>query len=190
VTDPQPTTDPAPAAPLRARRPPAPGGAFATVTHLGPVGERRETVPLATVQGTLALDLGRVPGVPQPPELRVVPGDGGVEHRELQEWTARFAQATVEALGGDRPLSQLLRMTTARVYADLDRRVRILGRPTPGPRRVRAVRPQVRSVHVFRPGPDSAEVSVHVRYGHRSRAIAARLEQRDGRWVCVALQLG
>jgi rhodanese-related sulfurtransferase len=45
-------------------------------------------------------------------------------------------------------------------------------------------------VHVFRPGPASAEVSVHVRHGHRSRAIAARLEQRDGRWRCVALQLG
>jgi hypothetical protein len=190
-TDPQPTTPrTAPAAPLRVRRPPAPSGELATVTHLGPAGDRRETVPVASVQGTLALDLGRVPEAPQPPGLRVVPQDGGSEHHDLQAWSARFAQATVEALGGDRPLSQLLRLTTARVYADLDRRVRILGRPVPGPRRLRSVRPQVRSVHVFRPGPDSAEVSVHVRHGHRSRAMAARLERRDGRWVCVALQLG
>jgi hypothetical protein len=154
------------------------------------VGDRRETVPVASVQGTLALDLARAPEVPQAPDLRVVPGDGSAEHRELQAWAARFAQATVEVLGGDRPLSQLLRLTTARVYTDLDRRVRILGRATPGPRGRRTVRPQVRSVHVFRPGPDSAEVSVHVRHGHRSRAIAARLEWRDDRWLCVALQLG
>jgi hypothetical protein len=48
----------------------------------------------------------------------------------------------------------------------------------------------VRSVHVFLPQPQSAEVSVHVRHGERSRAIAARLEHRGGRWVCTALELG
>ena len=172
------------------RRPPAPSGALATVTHLGPPGDRREEVPLATVQGTLALDLGRLPTAPETPDLRVVPGDGSDEHRELQVWAARFAQATVEVLGGDRPLAQLLRWTNARVYAELDRRVKILGRTAPAPQRRSTVRAQVASVHVFRPGPASAEVSVHVRHGHRSRAIAARLEQRDGRWRCVALQLG
>ena len=108
----------------------------------------------------------------------------------MQAWAARFAQATVEVLGGDRPVSQLLRWTTARVYQDLDRRVRILGRTAPAGQRRRTIRPQVRSVHVFQPQPGTAEVSVHVRHGHRSRAIAARVEQRRGRWKCVALQLG
>lgn len=120
----------------------------------------------------------------------MVPGDASAENRELQAWTVRFAQSVVEVLGGDRPLQQLLRWTSARVYQDLDRRVRILARATPTPPRLRTVRPHVRSVHVFRPGPHSAEVSVHVRYGPRSRAIAARLEERGGRWRCVALQLG
>jgi len=145
---------------------------------------------VASVQGTLALDLGVVPPSPRTPDLQVVPGNGSAEHLEVQAWAARFAQATVEVLGGDRPLAQLLRWTSARVYADLERRVRILGRAAPAPQRRRTVRPQVRSVHVFRPGPDSAEVSVHVRHGHRSRALAARLERREGRWRCVALQLG
>ena len=172
------------------RRPPAPAGSLATVTHLGPPGDRREAVPLASVQGTLALDLGELPTAPETPDLRVVPGNGSAEHREVQSWAARFAQATVEVLGGDRPLAQLLRWTNARVYAELDRRVRILGRTAPAPQRRRTVRAHVASVHVFLPGPGSAEVSVHVRHGHRSRAIAARLERRDGRWMCVALQLG
>jgi hypothetical protein len=161
-----------------------------TVTHLNPVGDRPETVPLASVQGTLALDLGRRSVPPAAPELRLVPGQSAVDNRELQAWTARFAQATVEVLGGDRPLAQLVRWTNARVYQDLERRVRILGQTVPTPPRLRTVRPSVRSVHVFRPTPHSAEVSVHVRHGQRSRAIAARLEERDGRWRCVELELG
>jgi rhodanese-related sulfurtransferase len=66
----------------------------------------------------------------------------------------------------------------------------ILARTTDAGRRRRTVRPQVRSVHVFHPTPDSAEVSVHVRHGQRSRAIAARLELTRGRWQCTVLQLG
>jgi hypothetical protein len=146
-------------------------------------------VAVASVQGTLALDLERVPHEPDVPELRLVPADGSLEHREVQVWAARFAQATIEVLGGDRPVTQLLRWTTTRVYVDLDRRVRILGRSAP-PVPLRSVRPQVHSVHVFRPTPTAAEVSVHVRHGTRSRALAARLERRDDRWLCVALQLG
>jgi hypothetical protein len=146
-------------------------------------------VPVASVQGTLALDLERVPHEPSTPELRLVTGNGSPQHREVQVWAARFAQATVEVLGGDRPVTQLLRWTSARVYSDLDRRVKILGRSAP-PVPVRSVRPQVRSVHVFQPAPTAAEVSVHVRHGHRSRALAARLERRNDRWLCVALQLG
>jgi len=190
VTTTHPLTQATAAAAATARRPPTLGEHLATVTQLVPPGNRREPVPVATVQGTLALDLGALPPSPRTPDLHVVPGNGSPEHREVQAWAARFAQATVEVLGGDRPLAQLLRWTSARVYADLERRVRILGRAAPAPQRRRTVRPQVRSVHVFRPGPDSAEVSVHVRHGHRSRALAARLERREGRWRCVALQLG
>lgn len=182
---------------LVARRPPAPAPRGTTVTRLGPAhdtaGERRERVEVASVQGTLALDLDLdlLPAAAPPaPDLRVVAGAGPSEHPELQLWTTRFAQATVEVLAGDRPLQQLLRWTTARVYQDLERRVRILAQTTRTPPRSRRLRPQVRSVHVYRPGPHSAEVSVHVRHGHRSRAMAARLEERDGSWRCVALQLG
>jgi hypothetical protein len=179
-----------PTVPVPARRPPAPSGEVATVTRLAPAGTEREVVPVAAVQGSLALDLDRRRAALAAPELRVIEGGGSREHREVQAWAARFAQATVEVVGGDRPVAQLLRWTTARVYQDLDRRVRILGRTAPAPQRLRTIRPQVRSVHVFQPGPGSAEVSVHVRHGHRSRAIAARLERRNGRWTCVALQLG
>jgi hypothetical protein len=168
-------------------------------------------IPLAAVQGTLALDLtlvnGPTPGrtgdlagpPPDPPGLRVVPPQvarpkvssaGPATERLLRAWSATFAQAVVEAIGGDRPLAQLVRWTTPRVHQDLERRVRILARTSPAPLRRRTIRPLVYSVHVYQPTQTSAEVSVHVRYGPRSRAIAARLEQRDGRWRCTDLQLG
>jgi hypothetical protein len=150
-------------------------------------------VPIAAVQGTLALDLRGCAGMPTTPHLRprlnVVDGNGRAAD-EVQAWAARFAQAVVEVLGGDRPLPQLVRWTSKRVYLDLGRRVRILARNAPVQQRLRTVRPQVRSVHVFQPTPDTAEVSVHVRHGQRSRALAARLELAGGRWQCTALQLG
>lgn len=167
-------------------------GAIASVTNLVPAErDSLDAVPLAQVQGTLALDLRGALGVPATPEY-----DAGVRARvettseaEVKRWSAAFAQAVVEAIGGDRPVSQLVRWTSPRIYADLERRVQLMRLARPATR-ARVVRPQVRSVHLFRPAPDCAEVSVHVRHGERSRALAARLERRAGRWVCTALELG
>lgn len=180
-------------APLTPRRPPAAPSQWATVTHLG---ERRAETggptasprPLPGLDGSLALRNDSRPGPPRTPELRLV--EGGGTSSEVQAWAARFAQAVVEVLGGDRPLSQLVRWTSHRVYLELERRLALLTRTTDPGRRRRAVRPQVRSVHVCHPTAETAEVSVHVRYGRRSRAIAARLELVRGRWQCTVLQLG
>lgn len=188
-----------PAGPPRSalRRPPGPDRG-ATVTRLGTAGsqtgdQRADPVPVAPVQGALALDLNGCMGMPATPELRprlnVVDGDGRAVD-EVQAWAARFAQAVVEVLGGDRPLPQLVRWTSGRVYSDLARRVRILARTAPVEQRLRTIRPQVRSVHVSLPAEGTAEVSVHVRHGRRSRALAARLELGEGRWQCTALELG
>lgn len=201
MSEPDPT--PASTAP---RRPPRPPARWASVTYLG-LGPCRQAqpVPVAPVDGNLALKSeaaptpGRAPhrGRPQAPapprprtpELRLVQGeDRAVD--DVTAWAARFAQGVVEVLGGDRPLTQLVRWTSRRVYADLERRVRILGRTCDTDQRLRTVRPQVRSVHVCHPAEGAAEVSVHVRHGKRSRALAARLELVQGRWQCTALQLG
>ena len=150
--------------------------------------------PLA-VQGTLALDLGALAsppdhGPPRTPELdpaRQARAQAEAD-AEVREWSARFAQAVTESVTGLRPTSQLVRWTTQEVFRDLDRRAQLVRRAA-GPAR-RPLRPQVRSVHVYRPTRAAAEVSVHVRHGHRSRALAMRLERRDHRWVCSALEFG
>ena len=142
------------------------------------------------VQGTLALDLrGGRPGLPETPELEP-PGPARLPHvadTEVRAWAARLAQAVVEAVGLQRPVSQLVRWTAPDVYRDLERRVLLLRRASDG---ARSVRPQVRSIHVCRPTPTCAEVSVHIRHGSRSRALAMRMERRGERWQCTVLEFG
>jgi len=155
------------------------------------------------LQGALALDFplpSGLPAVPRAPELSVVVGrphsPGAVDTGAqcpvpaARDWAGRFVQAVVEVIAGDRPLQQLIRWTDARVYSDLSRRVRILGLTTSAASRHRTERSHVRSVHIYQPHPDAAEVSAHVRHGARSRAVAARLEAERGRWTCTALRLG
>ena len=145
----------------------------------------RLAVPTAATQGTLALDLQpRLdPPSPGPADLR--------RRREVDDWAHRFVQAAVEIVGGDRPASQLVRHTGRDVQADLERRAQLVARAGGhlcGAGRVQPVRPRVLSVRSDFPRPGVAEVSAHVRYGDRSRAVAARFDRRGGRWVCTALE--
>jgi hypothetical protein len=157
----------------------------------------RPPAPVASVQGTLALDLfARV----DPPEVApapcrlggdVVPLDRSLRGR-LEQWARRYAQAAVEIVGGDRPVTQLLRWTARDVYQDLARRALLVARASAGRRSADpddplAVRPQVMGVRTCVVRHDVAEVSAHVRYGRRSRAVALRFELRQDRWICTAL---
>jgi hypothetical protein len=143
-------------------------------------------VPVASTQGTLALEYDTRPAPLPRPDLHLVPA----LRADLDAFAKRFCAAVVEVVGGDRGPQQLLRWTTTEVYADLVRRCEALAATTGGDQRLRRLRAQVRSVHLFCPTPGAAELSVHVRHGHRSRAIAARLEHSGGRWTCVALEFG
>lgn len=173
------------------------GGVVATpvVTRLTPP---RHPAPYAAyTQGTLALELrGTAPALPETPDLdpsRRCRAPHPAED-EVRTWAARLAQAVVEVTAGRRPASQLVRWVAPTIHRDLDRRARLVARVARSrPKAEPAVRPQVRSVHVCFPTPTVAEVSVHVRYGARSRSLALRLERRedrDGRWLCTALELG
>lgn len=145
-----------------------------------------DAMPVAQPQGLLTLDLDGDRGPSVRPGLRLVTG----VDRELDAFSTRFAQAVVEVIGGDRGVHQLMRWTTEDVYTDLMHRSHALQRTTPGDQRLRRVRATVRSVHLFRPHDDAAELSIHVRHGQRSRAIAARIERIEGRWRCSVLDFG
>lgn len=155
----------------------------------------------AATQGTLALTFTLPSGVPATPRpasrLRLVPGaprqqTTGAAQQSVPDphtWAGTLAQAVVEVLAGDRPSGQLLRWTTARIYADLSRRAAATARECTA---VRAGRPRaiVRRIHVSRPAEDVAEPSAVVSEGSRTRAMALRLQSCDGRWLCTALEMG
>lgn len=147
--------------------------------------------PVASVQGTLALDLAADPDDAWPPPLATVHTLDVRERRQLVAWAHRFAQAAVEIAGGDRPVSQLLRWTAPEVYQDLARRAQLVRAAVAREAhagRVQQVRPHVESVHACWVADDVAEVSVRARHGRRSRAVAIRFEKRDGRWLAVAME--
>lgn len=176
-----------------ARQTPSPSRTAAQVIPIRP------PVPVASVQGALALDLTprldppEVDGGLDAPRFDLVAVDGERRHR-LDAFVHRYLSAAVEIAMGDRPLSQLLRHTEHRLYQELGRRAATVSRAagtTPATGRGRgAVRPTVASVRTSLVAADALEVSARVRHGQRSRALAARFEARDGRWQCVALVFG
>ena len=114
---------------------------------------------------------------PQPTPRRNLP--------EPEPWASRFLQAVLETLVGRRSPGQLQDWTSPTVQSQLTRSAQ--------DRRWTAARgalPTVRSVHVGEPADGVAEVCAVVQRGVRYSAVAARMEGFDGRWRCVALQLG
>lgn len=158
----------------------------------------RHPVPLASVQGTLALDLTPVL---DPPAVSVEPGGPGSDlspvpaqvRSGLEQWVGRYVQAVAEIAAGERPPSQLARWTRRDVHQDLSRRAELVARAAGRPGQVRrrvGNRAQVVAVRVSFLDERTAEACARVRHGERSRAVALRLEHVRGRWLCVALELG
>lgn len=151
-------------------------------------------VPVASVQGSLALDLH-----PDhtPPEAPAIAGPGcdlvAVDlrtRRRFEEWARRYTQVASDVVAGLRPVSQLMRWSSPAVHDDLGRRARLVaraGRHRPGGRGSGVVRPRVASVRPSFLDANTVEVAVRVTYGRRSRALAGRFEVQEGHWICVAL---
>lgn len=146
-------------------------------------------------QGALALTYPLPSGLtsdPQSSALTLVqPGiEGSTPPPSTSEaWAARFLQAVVEVVSGDRPLTQLVRWTDQAVYAEIaerKQRVAVARQSVTS----RAGRAHVVTVHLGYPTNDSAEVAARVTMGGRSRAIAARLDMHRDRWLCTDIQFG
>jgi Family of unknown function (DUF6459) len=108
-------------------------------------------------------------------------------------WPRQLALVIVEVLAGARPDRQLVPMATDRVRA----RVRVLA-----PLLATDRRPRIQRVVTSRPAARVAEITVVVRFGPRSRALAMRFEHvparpaapgwpaRPARWLCTAIEAG
>ncbi|MDR7251448.1 hypothetical protein J2X46_000420 [Nocardioides sp. BE266] len=154
--------------------------------------------PLASVQGALALDLTPRTAPPRP-RLRSARSNDlvaapVVDRARVDAFVGRYFQAVVEIAAGDRPAGQVLRHTLPEVYDDLLGRARTVGAAAGlAPGQVRGpnpARPVVVGVRTALVRDDAVEASAHVRYGRRSRAVAARFEVVRDRWQCVAISWG
>jgi hypothetical protein len=144
--------------------------------HLHLVGPLDRALPFDVATATARL--ARLPPVIEP-----------IDHGGLPEptaWARRMLIAVLEARAGRRSPQQLSFWLSRGVQAGL---VRDLPRTTA---QHGAIAPptRVRSVHVCEPAPGVAEIAAVVQVGNRCRAVAARLEGRDGGWRCVRLQIG
>lgn len=162
--------------------------------------DRHTASGVPMTQGTLALAFTLPSGVaaepPVPRTLQLVPGGdpttGKTQRDALSDpriWAGRLVQAILEVLNGDRPPAQLVRWTSAEIYADMQRRVHARARLRT-PTLHAGGRATVRSVHVCQPATDIAEIAVTVLRAGRMSAVALRLEGVKGRWQCTALELG
>jgi Family of unknown function (DUF6459) len=117
-------------------------------------------------------------------EIRRVEGPG--------EWPRQFARLLAEALAGARPVRQILPWTSDRARGHLHRLMPLFGG---------GQRPRVMRVIATRPTREVIEMTVIVKLGTRTRALAIRLEHMAAprhipapsapaalRWVCTAIE--
>ena len=181
--------------------PPHPAGRRPTMSHHERSEARviplRAPTPLASVQGSLALDLTPRTAPPRPRLRSTRTFDlvavAAAERGHVDAFVGRYLQAVVEIAAGDRPLAQVLRHTVPEVYDDLAGRARAVAAVSgaaPAGRGPNPARPVVIGVRTALIRSDAVEASAHVRYGRRSRAVAARFEVVRDRWQCVAISWG
>lgn len=139
--------------------------------------------PVEQATGQIPLPFpGMTPILPAPVER----GDA----RPIRERAARFMQALVEVLSGERPVRQLAAWMAPDVYAQLTGRLAAHARV---PLRARSGHgARIVSVHVAMVHDEAAEVAGRMVHRGRSRALAVRLELQTTHrgekvWKCTAL---
>ena len=110
--------------------------------------------------------------------------------RPLRERSARFMQALVEVLSGERPARQMAAWMAPDVYEQLNSRLTAHAR---APRRTGTSHgAKIVSVHVAMVHDGAAEIAGRMVHRGRSRAVAVRLELQTTHrgqqvWRCTAL---
>jgi Family of unknown function (DUF6459) len=117
--------------------------------------------------------------VPSSDRSRVPARNAGTDRFEsAAEWPQQFARLLAEALAGARPARQILPWTSERARLHLHNLTPLFGG---------GQRPRVLRVIASRPTREVIEMTVIVRVGTRTRALAIRLEHTQ-RWVCTDIE--
>ncbi|SCE71309.1 Rv3235 family protein [Micromonospora mirobrigensis] len=128
---------------------------------------------------------GRHPSAPVPPAVRATATP------EAARAGHRFVATCLEILNGYRPIGQIRPMSEPGKSAEVVQELTRAAART-GPVRRRSTRPSVRlrRIRVCEPRAGAVEVAAVLSSATGpSWAMALRLEQRRGRWLCTALQV-
>lgn len=97
--------------------------------------------------------------------------DGGV-------WAERFIILALEVMAGARPIAQLSRWCSRKVFTYLIENIH--------PKRTI---PKIGKLHIGKPSEECMEVVLLLHSPARKRALMARFEALEGRWLCTCLQI-
>ena len=97
--------------------------------------------------------------------------DGGV-------WAERFIILALEVMAGARPIAQLSRWCSRKVFTYLIENIH-----------PKKTIPKIGKLHIGNPSEECMEVVLLLHSPARKRALMARFEALDGRWLCTCLQI-
>ena len=96
----------------------------------------------------------------------------------LERWTLTYVVSAIEIMAGRRPVQQLSRSTHRFTYNSL---LRNIGSVTE--------LPKIRSIHRNQPIEGVVELTAILSFKDRVRALIARFEGVDRKWLCTELEL-
>jgi len=93
-------------------------------------------------------------------------------------WAERFIILALEVMAGVRPIAQLSRWCSRKVFAFLIENIH-----------PKKSIPKLGRLHIGKPNDECMEVVLLLHSPVRKRALMARFEALDGRWLCTCLQI-
>jgi hypothetical protein len=105
---------------------------------------------------------------------------------EPSRWAASLAVAAAQTVHGSRPPAQLHRWVTKDIYEGFLSKSQARARMARTGEQSR-MHLQVKRIRICQPSDAAIEAAVVIDYGHRSRAVAIRLEWRRQRWIATVL---
>jgi hypothetical protein len=101
---------------------------------------------------------------------------------DSNRWTRAYLISVIEILSGRRPVTQIARSTHRFIYNNIAKQVGTLSKSPNSA-------PKLRRIHRSEPIEGVIELTATLSIDSRVRAIAARFEGVDHRWVCTEFDL-
>ena len=96
----------------------------------------------------------------------------------LERWTLTYVVTVIEVMAGRRPIQQIARTTHRYTYNSILRSIGYIDEV-----------PKIRKIHRNQPIEGVVELTAVLVFKKRVRALAARFEGVDRKWLCTELEL-